>query len=757
MNFTIGLSVIWLNHQTMKPTQSPPGIKNKMVRRDALKTGRLTGIVLVAAFVLHSTVALSFPGGLPAPASDIPSGMSDLITTNAFWVDWLPFLREGVQTHQFCSYDRAGDNFDWEYFPLYTDTNGECVIFDAMGPGCLYRQHMNIWGGATNYNGVHIRFYFDNETRPRIDMDVSTFFSTNNPLGIFQPPILAFDGKDPLKGKDRFRILYHPFFFRQRLKIALSSDPGGPPTVLGPWTSTAKHPDWNGRHFHWYQYTYQLFTEDPGLDSWTPEAGRHLVPVLLESWNVSDEHKRATQGSKEQRVASKIKAGKTATLWKTRQAGAITALHLWIAPMNNMDALFDSWLKMTFDGATHPQIEAPLGCFFGIYRTNLVASYDSLLLGWSNHEASCYFPMPFWKSAVLQIENRGISNLAVTATVDYKKAAASPYPQECCGYLYADYHREDPRVEGHDYTYLDLSNCSGQVVGHVADRWSTSMEENERTYFDGGETPRIEGDGYEDDQGMGYGLTWGPPALTLPAFGAPSGKAGSGGLYRFLLPDMYCFSSGIKYGHQTYGPHSPAGFKIHTPVGTEESVTFWYGRPEPRMIQTDEMDVGDSASAADHGYHAEGNVESVKGNWWYDGEYNNVLFKTPAIADAGVSFTGGSTFTLAIDPDNEGVRLRRRCDKANNRQEARVYIDGQLVTERPWYSVDYEKTYRDIRWLDSDFEIPKHYTQEKNKITVHIEFVGSETGRWDEFHYWAYCYLPIQSDNAVPIAINGTY
>jgi hypothetical protein len=60
---------------------------------------------------------------------------TDMIDAGAFQVDTLPFLQTGVQTHQFCSYGRSGDNFDWEYFPLYTDTNGECVIFDAMGPG----------------------------------------------------------------------------------------------------------------------------------------------------------------------------------------------------------------------------------------------------------------------------------------------------------------------------------------------------------------------------------------------------------------------------------------------------------------------------------------------------------------------------------------------------------------------------------------------------------------------------------------------
>jgi hypothetical protein len=666
-----------------------------------------------------------------------PAG--DLIEAGAFRVDTLPFLRTGVQTHQFCSYDRAGDNFDWEYFPLYTDTNGECVIFDAMGPGCLYRQQMNIWHGPPT-NGIQIRFYFDNESAPRIDMDVSTFFSTNNPLGIFQSPILAFDGKEPQSGKDRFRILYHPIFFKKRLKVALSAEPGGPATVLEPWTSTSKHPDGDGHHWHWYQYTYQLFAEDPGLDSWTPEAGRRMVVALLGAWNVSEEHGRATQDAREKAVVTKIRAGKTTTLWKSRQAGAIAALRFRIVPTNDLDALFNSWLKITFDGAPSPQIAAPLGCFFGVYRSNLTASYDSLLLGWSNNQACCYYPMPFWKSAVIQIQNRGRSNITAAVTIDYKEAAAAPYSQDRCGYLFARYQREDPRMEGRDYAYLETSNCSGQVVGHVADRWGTSMEENERTCFDASKTPWIEGDGFEDDQGMGFGLGWQPQALTLPVFGAPSGKGGDGGLYRFLLPDMYCFSSGIKYGHQTYGPHSPAGFKVHTQVGTEESVTFWYGTLKPRLTQTDELDVGNPQSESSHGYQAQGDVQRTQGDWWYDGEYNNILCQVPPIADDGVSFTNRSTFTVAISPENQGVRLRRRCDKENNRQEARVFIDGQLVTERPWYSVDYEKTYRNIRWFDSDFEVPVRYTTGKGKLTIRVEFVSSETGRWDEYHYWVYSY-----------------
>jgi len=150
--------------------------------------------------------------------------------------------------------------------------------------------------------------------------------------------------------------------------------------------------------------------------------------------------------------------------------------------------------------------------------------------------------------------------------------------------------------------------------------------------------------------------------------------------------------------------------------------------------------VGNAESEAAHAYRATGDVNQVHGTYWYDGEFNNVLFKTPAIVDDGLSFIGSSTFTVAISPDNRGVRLRRRCDKENNRQRAMVFIDGQMVTERPWYSVDYEKTYRNIRWFDSDFEVPENYTRGKNKITVRIEFVSSKSGRWDEYRYWAFSY-----------------
>jgi hypothetical protein len=652
---------------------------------------------------------------------------------DAFRLDWLPFLQDSEETtHQFCSYDRAGDNYDFAYFPLYMETNGECVIFDAFGPGCLYRLHMNIWHDHELYKGVAIRFYFDDEQSPRIDMDVSTFFSADNPLGVFQSP-LAYNGKN------RFRMFYHPFSFKKRLKVCLSSEPGGGlSTVSEPWTG--RYGDIPDPKHHWYEFTHQLFTENPaGSESWTPELGRSMMPSLIQSLEggLIGHDPKPAQGSRKTVKTHEIGVRQAATFWKSSHgAGSIAALRITVNYANDVDALFKSWLKITFDHAASAQIEAPLGCFFGAYRTSLQSSFVSLPLGYSNGGGYCYFPMPYWKSAVVQIENRGEEAVTVTVAIDYKEAVAMNYPKERCGYLHAHYHREDPRSEGKDYAYLETNGC-GQVVGHVVMRWNTSMEEDERTYFDGSRVPSIIGEGFEDDHDMGWGLQ----NLTQPLFGAVSAKGGAGGVYRFLLPDMYCFSSGIKYGHQTYGPHSPLGHEGMYSAGTEESVTFWYGLPKARIVQTDEVDIGSSDSETTHDYRAEGDIRRVHGAYWYDGEYNNVLFKTPAIEDDGVSFNGAGTFVVSILPNNRGVRLRRRSDKENNRQQARVFIDGRLVTERPWYSVDYEKVYRNIRWFDSDFEIPEAYTQGKDKISIRIEFVSSKTGRWDEYRYWVFSHV----------------
>ena len=636
----------------------------------------------------------------------------------------LPVLQAGTQTRQFSSYDRAGDNYDADYFQLYNEPNGESVIFDSYGPGCLYRLHMNIWNGDLGKN--NIRFYFDDEKTPRIDMDVSLFFSDKNPLGIYREPLAH--------QSEGYRFVYHPFPYAKHLKIALERDPLGKQAPWGvlPWLGRYdQHPD---RQNRWYQYTYHTYAQNPGLKSWTKPADMAPVEKLWATEKIGQPI-QPEPPPKQVLVRRNIDPGKTSEMYAFKDQGSITGLRINFGK-NEPSILFDTILEARFDGSEKPQVSVPLGAFFGIFRADPAKRIASRFVGTIGSQMYCYLPMPYWRGAVFSLRNQGtkpVSDLRIE--FDNYFAERRLYEERSTGTFTAIYNRENPRREGFDYRYADVTG-RGQMVGHFTFRKDTSMEEDERTYFDDSSSPSLYGDGFEDDHNQGWGLH----DLQRAIYGSVASDGGAGAPWRFSIPDLYVFQGRLRTGHQVYGTHSPLGHEGMYVPGSEESVAFLYQQKQPGITITDEIDIGSPISEQSHRYKAIGDRTARTGKWWYDGEENNVLRPVPATVDNGNSVSKGSQFTLQIDPKNNGVRLRRRTDKENNRQLSRVYIDGKLVTEHPWYSVDFERTFRDIRWLDSDFEIPASYTRAKKTITVRIELISSENSVWDEYHYWAYCY-----------------
>ena len=72
------------------------------------------------------------------------------------------------------------------------------MFFDEIGPGCLYRQQMNVffaWSKFPN-DKARIRLYFDDEPKPRIDMTFAQFFGKDGKYTApFTPPLAYFDAK----------------------------------------------------------------------------------------------------------------------------------------------------------------------------------------------------------------------------------------------------------------------------------------------------------------------------------------------------------------------------------------------------------------------------------------------------------------------------------------------------------------------------------------------------------------------------------
>jgi hypothetical protein len=81
----------------------------------------------------------------------------------------------------------------------------------------------------------------------------------------------------------------------------------------------------------------------------------------------------------------------------------------------------------------------------------------------------------------------------------------------------------------------------------------------------------------------------------------------------------------------------------------------------------------------------------------------------------------------------------------NGLQTGTVYVDGKKLPV-PLHVI----TYSDMQkkgdrsfdgWFDTEYEIPKEYTQGKEHVTIKIEHVQSVKNELNVFYYWVYCYV----------------
>ncbi len=165
------------------------------------------------SFLLAIILVLSLTGAQPmasggAVASPVAPGLPTMEHP-----ELLPLLPpDGTETRQSSSYDPSGSNNDGNFTNAYTryiDSNGEYVIFDVSGPGCLYRQQINVWSrGRKKEAGLsHIKYYFDGESKPRVNLTIDDLFG-----GKAAPFTDPFTFLDP---RPRFGILYYPFVFQK--------------------------------------------------------------------------------------------------------------------------------------------------------------------------------------------------------------------------------------------------------------------------------------------------------------------------------------------------------------------------------------------------------------------------------------------------------------------------------------------------------------------------------------------------------------
>ena len=118
-----------------------------------------------------------------------------------------------------------------------------------------------------------------------------------------------------------------------------------------------------------------------------------------------------------------LKPGETRAICEVEGAGVVR--HIWCtmaAPANPLYAR-TTLLRMYWDGAPTPCVEAPIGDFFGIGH-GIVKDYWSQPLSMSPHEGrafNCFFPMPFATGARMEVVNEADSGMIFFYYVDYEE------------------------------------------------------------------------------------------------------------------------------------------------------------------------------------------------------------------------------------------------------------------------------------------------------------------------------------------------
>ncbi len=615
-----------------------------------------------------------------------------------------------VQVLQTSSHNKTGHNWD-EYWPVYVDENGEEVIFDVKGPGCV----KSMWGTNFDPNGV-IKFYFDGQTTPRYQTRIVDFYKGT--LSQFPEPLVSYERRGRYGDIAFAGNAFVPIPFEKSLKI----------TVQG----TA----------HFYHILYETYLGGTQVKTFTGNEDRDalLAAFAGKAQPVADGLKRIEFTTEEP-----LHPGQDVTIYSAKETSGIIR-EIILETDGSEDFFQRNHIRMKWDSPIRYQVLAPVGIFFGsAIRANDVTSLplDVEKLDDGRVRLRCRFPMPFWQDAEISICNRCQRAMApVRATI---VVGPNPIPQEE-GTYFTTMYQQGETIYGHDWLLFEGTG-SGWYAGTVQSmQYKHYCEGDEHFYLDGGISPQINGTGSED-----YYLCcfWPNQDFDMP-FGSVAGDIAieGGGYYFGSYNEPSCYS---RYHLEAPIPfHSSITAKIQhgglsNILSQYRSISFVYLNRRARLTQTDFVDVGKPQSEKAHGYTCSDTAAVLTLEAHPEGDF----FETLLTEDGRYHQSGTIHFTAAIDPTNKGVRIRRRLDQEVPCQGAKVFVDGDYAGTWYW---GYRNEH--LRWYDQDFDVTSKLTQGKSAVKIRLELLPptpiqtpGETAKladpavtFTDFSYTVYCF-----------------
>lgn len=251
-----------------------------------------------------------------------------------------------------------------------------------------------------------------------------------------------------------------------------------------------------------------------------------------------------------------LAAGETKVLLNTTGPGVIN--RIWMTIMDRSPEMLRSLkLEMFWDGETTPAVSVPFGDFFGM-GLGKTAKFNNALFG--NPEGKsflCYIPMPFKKSARIQITNESDKRLS-HIFFDINFQLLEKWNKDNM-YFHAWWSRDTATQLTRDFELLPHIEGRGRFLGInigvkpnpvYADHWWGEGEV--KMYLDGDKAfPTLVGTGAEDYIGTG----WGQGEFYNDYSGCLSANTDGTGwaFYRYHIPDPIFFKTDFRVTLQQMG------------------------------------------------------------------------------------------------------------------------------------------------------------------------------------------------------------
>lgn len=280
-------------------------------------------------------------------------------------------------------------------------------------------------------------------------------------------------------------------------------------------------------------------------------------------------------------LSARFNSSKRVVVADVNGPATITMIHFAMPAVLKLSR--DVLLKMYWDGEASPSVDCPLVDFF-CDAAGLREEVNAALVN-KRRGYNAYFPMPFRQSTKIELVYDGPVEpgdelwkiMPCYSYVMYRTADRIP---EELGYFHAHWRQEGLLLGNRDYVALEAKG-KGKFVGwnvtvRRPGRPGYPVDENEKFYIDGEESPSIEFQGLEDSFGFSWGFPETQSMFPLTGF-FPFLKGAMG--YRFFVNDAISFEKSLRVAIG-FGIREDPMFQreFSRPGSTLQlsSVVYWY-------------------------------------------------------------------------------------------------------------------------------------------------------------------------------------